>query len=301
LNAFTLVGKDDSGAESSTAMQVQVAVTVVNDMPSFTMGANQTINEDAGAQTVSQWATNLSIGPSNEASQVLNFIVSNNNNSLFSVQPTLNASGTLAYTPASNAYGSATVTVQAHDNGGTANSGSDTSAAQTFTITANPINDKPVLNAGTGYLSLNGSTDLRANIDEPGTNVSREIVFRTTVGGTLFSVEGGGNDRHLIVESDGNIYSRVWNNETIRSTGLNLTDGNFHTLLFTLGSGGTNIYIDGNLVKHGDKTASAFDYTVTYQRIGASYIDGPKFTGDIVSYRAWDTELNASQDRKSVV
>ena len=237
LSAFTLVAKDDSGAESSTEMQVQVAVTAVNDVPSFTMGANQTINEDAGAQTVSLWATNLSIGPSNEASQALNFIVSNSNNSLFSVQPTVNASGTLAYTPASNAYGLATVTVQAHDNGGTANSGSDTSAAQTFTITANPINDKPVLNAGTGYLRLNGSTDLRANIDEPETGISREIVFRTTVGGGLFEVNNNNAwDRSLLIsKTSGQLYSRVYSEESIHG-GRDLRDGLFHTILFTLGS-----------------------------------------------------------------
>ncbi len=63
------------------------------------------------------------------------------------------ATGTLTYTPAANANGSATVTVQIHDNGGTANGGVDTSAAQTFTITVNAVNDAPVLDlngAGTG-------------------------------------------------------------------------------------------------------------------------------------------------------
>ena len=47
----------------------------------------------------------------------------------------------LIYTPAANANGSATVTVQIHDNGG----GADTSAAQTFVITVNAVNDAPTL------------------------------------------------------------------------------------------------------------------------------------------------------------
>jgi len=38
------------------------------------------------------------------------------------------------------------VTVQLHDNGGTANGGVDTSAAQTFTIAVTPVNDPPVAN-----------------------------------------------------------------------------------------------------------------------------------------------------------
>ena len=65
----------------------------------------------------------------------VDFVVTNNNNALFSVQPAVAANGTLTYTPAPNANGSATVTVQVHDNGGTANGGVDTSASQTFTIT----------------------------------------------------------------------------------------------------------------------------------------------------------------------
>ena len=84
-------------------------------------------------------------GPANEAGQALNFIVSNNNNALFSVQPAVAANGTLTYTPAANANGSATVTVQVHDNGGVANGGVDTSAAQTFTITVTAVNDLPTI------------------------------------------------------------------------------------------------------------------------------------------------------------
>jgi hypothetical protein len=100
--------------------------------------------EDAVAQSVTGWATGLSVGPANEAGQLLNFIVSNTNPTLFSSQPAVAASGTLTYMPAADANGTATVTVQAHDNGGTTNGGVDTSAAQTFTITVTAVNDAPV-------------------------------------------------------------------------------------------------------------------------------------------------------------
>src|SRR5437667_11668 len=43
-----------------------INVTAVNDAPSFTKGADQTVLEDAGAQTVSHWATNISSGPAND-------------------------------------------------------------------------------------------------------------------------------------------------------------------------------------------------------------------------------------------
>ncbi|MGI9213676.1 MAG: VCBS domain-containing protein, partial [Methylococcaceae bacterium] len=141
-------------AYSSATVTLNETITAVNDAPGFTKGADQTIDEDAGTQTVAGWATSISTGPSNESSQTVNFIVSNSNNALFSVQPTINASGNLVYTPASNANGTATVTVQAHDTGGTSNGGVDTSAAQTFSITVNPVNDAPVMGVGLSNISV---------------------------------------------------------------------------------------------------------------------------------------------------
>ena len=93
----------------------------------------------------------MSPGPADEASQALTFLVTTDNDGLFSVLPAVNATtGTLTYTPAANASGSATVTVRLKDDGGTANGGVDTSGPQTFTITVNAVNDAPVLdNAGT--------------------------------------------------------------------------------------------------------------------------------------------------------
>src|SRR5207247_822061 len=145
----------------SAAQTFTITVTAVNDVPSFTKGADQTLLEDPGAQSVTAWATTISAGPANEATQTLNFIVSNNNTTLFSGQPAVSASGTLTYTPAANANGSATVTVQIHDNGGTTNGGVDTSAAQTFTITVTPVNDPPTVSiAGSSSKSTNEDTVL---------------------------------------------------------------------------------------------------------------------------------------------
>ena len=102
----------------------------VNHAPSFMTGVSQAVLEDAGAQSVGGWATNLSAGPSNEAAQALDFIVTNDNNALFSTQPSVDATGKLSYTPAPNRNGSATVTVKLHDNGGTANGGVDKSSEE---------------------------------------------------------------------------------------------------------------------------------------------------------------------------
>ena len=95
------------------------------------------------------WATAISAGPADEAGQTLTFNVTNNTNpALFSVRPAVAATGTLTYTPAANAVGTATITLTLQDNGGTANGGVDTSAPQTFTITVTGVNDAPSFTAG---------------------------------------------------------------------------------------------------------------------------------------------------------
>jgi VCBS repeat-containing protein len=125
---------NDGSADSNTAT-VNITIAAVNDAPTFTAGANQTVVSSAGAQTIANWATNISAGAANEAGQTLNFIVTNNNNALFAAQPMISPTGTLTFTPAAGAVGTATVSVVLQDSGGTANGGQNSSAPQTFTIT----------------------------------------------------------------------------------------------------------------------------------------------------------------------
>jgi hypothetical protein len=185
-------GTAGGGVDTSAVQTFTITVNPVNDPPSFTKGADQTVLEDAGAQTVPNWATNISAGPADESGQTLTFLVSNTNNGLFSVQPAVSSTGTLTFTPAPNANGSATVTVQLQDNGG----GTDTSAAQMFTITVNPVNDAPTFAKGTdptvnedsGSQILNGwATGISAGpADESGQTLTF-VVSNTNNG--LFSVQ----------------------------------------------------------------------------------------------------------------
>jgi CSLREA domain-containing protein len=144
----TVVLKDDGGTtnggqDTSVEKSFLINVTEINDPPTFTKGADQTVLEDVGFRFVFNWATNISAGQ-NE-SQQLTFFTSNSNPSLFSTQPTINSSGSLSYAPAPNASGSADVTVFLSDNGGTFNGGSDISAPQTFKITVEAVNDAPFI------------------------------------------------------------------------------------------------------------------------------------------------------------
>jgi CSLREA domain-containing protein len=133
-------GTANGGVDTSAPQTFTITVTPVNDAPTFTKGANQTVSNNASAQTVTNWATNISPGPADEAGQTVTFQVTNNSNvALFTVQPAISPSGTLTYTTATNVGGTATITINLKDNGGTANGGADTSATQSFTITINPI------------------------------------------------------------------------------------------------------------------------------------------------------------------
>jgi gliding motility-associated-like protein len=103
------------------------------------------VPEDGGPQLLTGWATALAAGPANEAIQTLAFLVTASPTTLFKVLPALDPHGNLTFTPAPNAFGSATVTVVLRDNGGTGDGGTDRSLPQTFTLSILPVNDAPFL------------------------------------------------------------------------------------------------------------------------------------------------------------
>ena len=83
-------------------------------MPRFTKGADQTVNEDAGADR-HRLGHGHRAGPADESGQTLNFWSATTTTRLFSAQPAIAANGTLTYTPAANANGTATVSVTLQD------------------------------------------------------------------------------------------------------------------------------------------------------------------------------------------
>jgi hypothetical protein len=138
--ADSFVVRVSDGFGGTDDITVNVTVIWVNDVPSFTKGADEIVQEDCGAQTVNSWATSISAGPVDEAGQTLDFIVSNDNNALFSVRPAVSSTGVLTYTPAADAHGSATVSLTLTDDA-TRGGAALTTAAQTFTITITPVNE----------------------------------------------------------------------------------------------------------------------------------------------------------------
>src|SRR6185436_8086235 len=158
---LVLVDNGGGGTDTSAPQMFTITVNAVNDPPSFTVGPNQTVNEDAGPQTVNPWATAISPGPPDESGQTVTFnITGNTNPALFSAGPAVSPTGVLTYTSAANAFGTATITLVLVDNGG----GTDTSAPQMFTITVNAVPDAPTCSPPPGALdyATPGNTQLHA-------------------------------------------------------------------------------------------------------------------------------------------
>jgi hypothetical protein len=147
--SFTFQVQDDGGTANggvdldASPNTLTFNVTAVNDTPSFTKGANQSVTGDTGAYSIPNWATNLSTGPSDESSQTLTFTATTPASpNLFTVNPAVSPTGTLTYTLRPGVYGTTTIGVKVKDNGG--GGALDTSATQTFTITVIAPNSAPV-------------------------------------------------------------------------------------------------------------------------------------------------------------
>ncbi len=184
-DSFTYVARDAS--TSSAPSTVTIIVRPVNDAPSFVKGANQRVNFNSGPQAVANWATGIKAGPTNEGSQLLNFILSNNNSSLFSTQPAISPSGSLSYTPSGNNFGVATVNVTLKDGGGTTDGGVDASLQQTFAIT---LNGPPLVSIvsptnGTTLIGTNNVTVVAEASDPDSVVTNVQIFFGTNVIGNF--------------------------------------------------------------------------------------------------------------------
>ncbi|BCX47598.1 integrin alphabeta-propellor repeat protein [Haloferula helveola] len=158
LSAFS-IRISDGDDESTGQKVVEVQVDPVNDPPDFDFAAPvlPAVDEDAPAQTVNDWAINITTGAANESDD-LTFVRTSAASSLFSVQPAIDENGVLTFTPAPNENGNAIVTFKLTDDGGTANGGDDESAEKSFTIVVNAIPDKPVIGGTIGVGGTDGGS-----------------------------------------------------------------------------------------------------------------------------------------------
>jgi len=139
---ITLTVTDQVGLTASDSFLL--VVNAVNDQPTLDPIGNVTISEDSAAQTVN--VSGISAGPANENNQTITVTASSSDTALIP-PPTVNYSspnptGTLTFAPVADAYGTATITVTAQDNGGTVNAGVDR-ITRAFTVTVNPLPPRP--------------------------------------------------------------------------------------------------------------------------------------------------------------
>ncbi|MCA9234116.1 MAG: hypothetical protein KDA44_01500, partial [Planctomycetales bacterium] len=139
-----------------------IMVRPPNQAPSFTL-AKSTLEgvEDPSPAVVTLPNFALAISDGDGGTDIDAFTVAldataANTAGLFAVggEPSIANDGTLTYTPAADANGSATFFVTLKDNGGTAAGGMDTSVAKSITITVTPVNDKPEITLGTSAVMV---------------------------------------------------------------------------------------------------------------------------------------------------
>lgn len=172
-----------------------VIVNAVNDVPSFSMGANVVATEDAAQQSWPGWATDIVAGPGDESDQGLSFLVTASVPGLFSTQPTLSPSGELRFTPSPDANGASAISVFLTDSG-IDGAGAQTTALAQAIINITPQNDAPqfvvganptvVEDAGSVTLSGWASSISAGPADESGQTLTFEV---TPSNSSLFAVQ----------------------------------------------------------------------------------------------------------------
>lgn len=164
LNAFTVVAEDDSGAESSSAVQVVVAVTAVNDVPTLTAISNITGGTEDTEQTISFSDLTSAADEADSDGSVTGFVVQAVSSGTLKIgatagtatawvagsNDTIDATNKAFWTPAANANGNLNAfTVVAEDDAG----GESASAIQVVVETA-AVNDAPTLSSNASLTAI---------------------------------------------------------------------------------------------------------------------------------------------------
>ena len=255
---------------ANTSDSFVLTVNAVNDLPSFVKGSDQSLPSGTNtAQTVPTWATAISDGDP-DFTQTLTFNVTNNNNGLFTTQPTVNSTtGTLNYTP-NGTSGSATVSVSLTDD--TAAGGAAlTSAVQTFTITVS-ANTPP---------TISDILDRSTNEDTATTAIAFTVGDAETAVGSL-TVSGTSSNTTLVPNAN-IVFGGSGANRTVTiSPAANLSGTS--TITVTVNDGTAN-------------TSDSFVLTVNAVNDLPSFVKGsdqsrPSGTNTAQTVAAWATAIN---------
>jgi hypothetical protein len=171
-SATITVTVNDGGASNNIVSRTfTVTVNPVNQAPTLNTLANVTLNEGAGLQTVN--LSGINSGAANE-SQTLTVTASSSNTGLIPT-PTVNytspnATGSITFSPVALAFGSATITVTVNDGGA-----SNNVVTRTFTVTVNPVNQSPTLNALADITINEGASQRTVNLSGITSGATNEV------------------------------------------------------------------------------------------------------------------------------
>ncbi len=159
-----------------------------NGVPDFALSTTTiTVIEDSGTYSRTAFATDITPGVG-DVGQTVSLSYTNDNNALFSAQPSISEDGTLTFTPAANAYGTAVVSVIATDSTGLSNT-------KTFSIQITSVIDVPVLAAPTvSNISAYSASFLGAVTQNPDsvTIAGNGFIYAPTAAGSTLEYFGAG-------------------------------------------------------------------------------------------------------------
>jgi hypothetical protein len=167
---------DGNGVTSAVA-SVTINVQSVNHQPSFTMATNLVRLLQGSSYTLKNFITSRDPGAPAETSQKMDFIVTNVDSTLYATAPKIGTNGTLTFKLAPLARGTNDLVIYAHDNGGTARGGVNTSVGQTLRIVALRYDHAPVVKAIAPVTILEDSAGTNitfsvSDLDDPMENIS---------------------------------------------------------------------------------------------------------------------------------
>ncbi|MEO8351140.1 MAG: M36 family metallopeptidase, partial [Chthoniobacteraceae bacterium] len=196
-------GGNANGGKNSFSESFTVRVKLGNEAPSFDGGPDIVVAGNSGLFSMVKWASNISAGPIEENDQILNFMVEVDNPRLFFVRPTISTNGSLVFTAAENASGSARVTVRLHDDGGVINGGMDTSPPQVFTISISSFKEEVGKYFGLIVPAVTAPSD-HAHFGSIQVVISRKgaVTARLLLGGERFTTKGSLQDTGVVIFSD---------------------------------------------------------------------------------------------------
>ncbi len=158
-----------------------------------------------------------------ESSQSVSFLfTSNSNPGLFSVAPAISPNGTLSFTTANNAFGTAVVSVVAQDNGSSDLPNINQSPAVTFTINITAVNDPPTASTQTFTASENTVGVLESNPNVKNNASDPDGDSFNVIPGNFTSVNGAS----VVLSADGTFVYDPTTSTTIDAllNGATLTD-----------------------------------------------------------------------------